>query len=92
RVDIMAASGLVDEAKVLYPHRKLNALHTVGYRELFSHFDGEWTLEFALDEIKKNTRRFAKRQITWFKRTENVQWFDYTTPPAEIINFIKSSL
>ncbi|RZJ73716.1 MAG: tRNA (adenosine(37)-N6)-dimethylallyltransferase MiaA [Flavobacterium sp.] len=92
RVDIMAASGLVDEAKVLYPHRKLNALQTVGYRELFSHFDGEWTLEFALEEIKKNTRRFAKRQMTWFKRTENVKWFDYTTPPAEIINFIKSSI
>ena len=92
RVDIMSASGLVDEAKNLYPHRKLNALQTVGYRELFTHFDGEWTLEIALEEIKKNTRRFAKRQMTWFKRTENAKWFDYTTPPAEIINFIESSI
>lgn len=89
RVDIMAANGLLDEARTLYPHKKLNALQTVGYRELFAHFDGDYTLEFALEEIKKNTRRFAKRQMTWFKRNEAATWFDFKTPPQEIINYIE---
>lgn len=92
RVDIMVESGLIEEARDLYPNKKLNALQTVGYRELFSHFDGDYTLDFAIEEIKKNTRRFAKRQMTWFRRTENVKWFDYTTPPQEIINFVQNSL
>ncbi|MEL1242892.1 tRNA (adenosine(37)-N6)-dimethylallyltransferase MiaA [Flavobacterium sp. DGU11] len=91
RVDIMAATGLIEEANALYPHKRLNALQTVGYRELFSYFDGEFTLDFALEEIKKNTRRFAKRQMTWFKRNE-AEWFDFTTPPPEIINYIESKL
>ncbi|MGQ2984701.1 tRNA (adenosine(37)-N6)-dimethylallyltransferase MiaA [Flavobacterium sp.] len=90
RVDIMAASGLVEEARVLYPHKKLNALQTVGYRELFAHFDGDITLTEALEEIKKNTRRFAKRQMTWFQRNEGVKWFDFTTPSEDIINHIES--
>jgi len=90
RVDIMVEHGQVAEAQSLYPHKKRNALQTVGYRELFSYFDGEWSLDFAIEEIKKNTRRFAKRQITWFKRTENAKWFDYTTPPEDIINYIES--
>ncbi|MFL9836859.1 tRNA (adenosine(37)-N6)-dimethylallyltransferase MiaA [Flavobacterium sp. ST-75] len=92
RVDIMVNNGLIDEAKALYPHKKLNALQTVGYRELFSYFDGDFTKEFAIEEIKKNTRRFAKRQMTWFKRTEGVHWFDFTTNPQEIINYIENSL
>jgi tRNA dimethylallyltransferase len=90
RVDGMVVQGLIDEAKSLYPNRKLNALQTVGYRELFVYFDGDCTLEFAIEEIKKNTRRFAKRQMTWFKRTEGAAWFDYKTPHQEIINFIQS--
>jgi tRNA dimethylallyltransferase len=92
RVDIMVQQGLLEEARGLYPHKKLNALQTVGYRELFSYFDGEFTLDFALEEIKKNTRRFAKRQMTWFKRNEGARWFDFTTPPAEIINYIENKL
>ena len=88
RVNIMVESGLLEEAKALYPNKKLNALQTVGYRELFSHFDEEFTLDFALEEIKKNTRRFAKRQMTWFKRNEAAKWFDFTTPAGEIINYI----
>ncbi len=90
RVDIMAANGLIEEARALYPHRKLNALQTVGYRELFNHFDGDVTLEEALEEIKKNTRRFAKRQMTWFQRNEGAKWFDFTTPAKDIINHIES--
>lgn len=92
RVDIMVNGGLIEEAKALHPHKNLNALQTVGYRELFEYFDGNGTLEFALEEIKKNTRRFAKRQMTWFRRTDGAKWFDFTTPPAEIINYINTQL
>lgn len=91
RVDIMVEEGLVEEAQALYPHKSLNALQTVGYRELFEYFDGKITLREAIEQIKMNTRRFAKRQITWFKRTEGTKWFDYTTPPTEIINYIETS-
>ena len=90
RVDIMINDGLLAEAEQLYPHKELNALQTVGYRELFAHFDGESTLDFAIEEIKKNTRRFSKRQLTWFKRTENTQWFDYLTDRAKIIQHIET--
>lgn len=92
RVDIMVQEGLIEEARALYPHKSLNALQTVGYRELFEYFDGNGTLEFALEEIKKNTRRFAKRQMTWFRRTDGAKWFDFTTPPAEIINYINTQM
>ncbi|MGL4581910.1 MAG: tRNA (adenosine(37)-N6)-dimethylallyltransferase MiaA [Flavobacterium sp.] len=89
RVDIMMDKGLLQEAEALYPHRNNNALQTVGYRELFSYFDKEFTLDFALEEIKKNTRRFAKRQITWFKRTPDVMWFDYLTDADKITQSIE---
>jgi tRNA dimethylallyltransferase len=92
RVDIMMNEGLLDEAKSVYPHKDLNALQTVGYRELFSFFDGDFTLEFAIEEIKKNTRRFAKRQLTWFKRNESTKWFDYLASRNEIIDYIKSKI
>jgi len=91
RVDLMIQAGLLEESKNLYPNKKLNALQTVGYKELFSYFDGDFTLDFAIEEIKKNTRRFAKRQLTWFKRTENAKWFDYKINTAEIIDNIESS-
>ncbi len=90
RVGIMMNEGLLQEAQVLYPHIELNALQTVGYRELFSYFDKEFSLEFAIEEIKKNTRRFAKRQLTWFKREENTKWFDFQTPINRIISYIES--
>ncbi|AYN03422.1 tRNA (adenosine(37)-N6)-dimethylallyltransferase MiaA [Flavobacterium sp. 140616W15] len=92
RVDIMLNNGLLEEAQRLHPNKALNALQTVGYRELFSYFDGEFTLPFAIEEIKKNTRRFSKRQLTWFKRNENTKWFDYLTPKSEIINFIDKNI
>lgn len=85
RVNIMMEAGLLEEARLLFPHRELNALQTVGYRELFHYFDGTWDLEFATSEIKKNTRRFAKRQGTWFKRGENTLWFDYQEDIKTII-------
>jgi len=89
RVDIMINEGLLEEAKTLYPNKALNALQTVGYRELFSYFDGDFTLPFAIEEIKKNTRRFSKRQLTWFKRNENTKWFDYATDRKKIIDYIE---
>ncbi|MCX2681386.1 tRNA (adenosine(37)-N6)-dimethylallyltransferase MiaA [Galbibacter sp. EGI 63066] len=89
RVDIMMDNGLLGEAKALYPHRNLNALQTVGYKELFEFFDGNWTLDFAISEIKKNTRRFAKRQLTWFRKDPSIHWFDYTSPVEEIIRDIE---
>lgn len=92
RVDIMINEGLIDEARSLFPNKQLNALQTVGYRELFDYFEGKSSLEFAIEEIKKNTRRFAKRQLTWFKRTENVMWFDYLTEPKKITDAIESKL
>lgn len=90
RVDIMINEGLLAEAENLFPNKDLNALQTVGYRELFSYFDGEISLEFAIEEIKKNTRRFSKRQLTWFKRSENTKWFDFETPYEVIIDYINS--
>ena len=89
RVDIMLNEGLLAEAQALYPNKELNALQTVGYRELFDYFDGKTTLDFAIEQIKMNTRRFAKRQITWFKRTENLSWFDYLAVKKEIIQVIE---
>ncbi|MDP3946890.1 MAG: tRNA (adenosine(37)-N6)-dimethylallyltransferase MiaA [Lutibacter sp.] len=89
RVDIMLQEGLIEEAKKLYPHKELNALQTVGYRELFDYFDEKYSLEFAIEEIKKNTRRFAKRQVTWNKKNETIHWFDFKTSPSEIINKIE---
>jgi tRNA dimethylallyltransferase len=90
RVDLMMQDGLMEEAQNVYPNKQLNALQTVGYRELFDYFDEKISLDFAVEEIKKNTRRFAKRQLTWFKRTENVNWFDFQTDANEIITFIQS--
>jgi len=90
RVDFMMQEGLLEEVKKLYPNKQLNALQTVGYRELFDYFDKKISLDFAIEEIKKNTRRFAKRQLTWFKRTENVMWFNFKTDVNEITTFIQS--
>ncbi|WP_298141035.1 tRNA (adenosine(37)-N6)-dimethylallyltransferase MiaA [Flavobacterium sp.] len=92
RVDVMMNEGLLAEAEKLYPNKDLNALQTVGYRELFDYSEGKISLDVAVEEIKKNTRRFSKRQITWFKRTENAIWFDYLTDRKKIINFIENNL
>ncbi|WP_256867512.1 tRNA (adenosine(37)-N6)-dimethylallyltransferase MiaA [Winogradskyella forsetii] len=92
RVDLMIANGLLAEVKSLTPYKHHNALNTVGYKELFQFIDGHWTLEFAISEIKKNTRRFAKRQLTWFRKDDSIAWFDFETNVDEIINHISSQL
>ena len=92
RVDIMMNQGLLDEVKTLKKHQDLNALNTVGYKELFKYLNGEWDLEFAVSEIKKNTRRFAKRQLTWFKKNKDTMWFDYQTDINYIISEIQSEI
>ena len=89
RVDRMIEEGLVDEARQLFEHRELNALQTVGYKELFEWMEGSTTLELAIEEIKKNTRRFAKRQGTWYRKNEDIHWFDHLTPAEEILSFLK---
>jgi tRNA dimethylallyltransferase len=92
RVDIMMENGLLEEAKNLHQYKNLNALQTVGYRELFSFFDENFTKEFAISEIKKNTRRFAKRQLTWFKKDAETVWFDYQTDIKKIITTISDKI
>ncbi len=90
RVEKMISDGLVEEVKNLFKHRNLNALQTVGYNELFEYFDGKSSLEFAIEEIKKNTRRFAKRQETWNKKDSEINWFDFKEPTKNIIKFIEN--
>ena len=92
RVDVMIQNGLLEEAKALLPHKNLNALQTVGYRELFAYFEGNTDKDFAVSEIKKNTRRFAKRQLTWFRKDEDINWFDFETPFDEISALIDSKI
>lgn len=90
RVDLMVENGLLDEVERLLPHKDLNALNTVGYKELFNYFEGKWDLDFAISEIKKNTRRFAKRQLTWYRKDYSIKWFDYLTDASEVIDYIEN--
>jgi tRNA dimethylallyltransferase len=92
RVDTMMKEGLLEEAKNTYSQRDLNALQTVGYKELFSYLNNEITLDFAIEEIKKNTRRFAKRQMTWFKRSPDTKWFDFDVNKNDIVEHINNQL
>ena len=89
RVDLMVEKGLLDEAKKLYPNKELNALQTVGYKELFSFFEEKVTKDEAIQEIKKNTRRFAKRQLTWFNKDASIYWFDFETDTDNILKKIE---
>lgn len=90
RIDLMIEQGLIEEAKNLYPLKHLNALQTVGYKELFAYFEGRLSLAEAISEIKKNTRRFAKRQLTWFKKDANIKWFHFETDLEDIIAHIET--
>lgn len=87
RVDIMMEQGLLQEAKALYKHRDLNALNTVGYKEIFDCIDGEYTLEEATERIKGNTRRYARKQLTWYKKDPSATWFNPENL-NEIMNYI----
>jgi tRNA dimethylallyltransferase len=91
RVDQMFEQGLVEEAQQLYPFRNLNSLNTVGYKEIFQHFDGSISLEEARELIKRNTRNYAKRQLTWFKRYKDIEWFS-PLQIDEIKQFLKAKL
>ena len=87
RVDQMMAEGLLEEAKSLYPMRHMNALNTVGYKEMFAYLDGTWTLEEAVERIKGNTRRYARKQLTWYKKDEQIRWF-HPNEKDKIISYI----
>lgn len=89
RVDMMVEEGLEAEARTMYPKRHLNALQTVGYRELFDYFDGNCSFEEAVELVKRNSRRYAKRQLTWFRRDVNTAWFNPSDLDA-ILEYIKS--
>jgi tRNA dimethylallyltransferase len=92
RVDQMMESGLLEEALTLFSNRDLNALQTVGYKELFQYINKEISLDFAISEIKKNTRRFAKRQGTWFKKDKDIKWFDYHENIDLLTKYIESKI
>lgn len=92
RVDLMVQEGLLDEVKQLLPKQTLNALNTVGYKELFEYFNGNIVLDEAIEEIKKNSRRYAKRQLTWFKKQPDILWFDYNTDFSEITSAIQANI
>ena len=91
RVDMMMEEGLLDEAKRLFEQRHLNALNTVGYKEMFNYLDGVWTLPEAIERLKGNTRRYARKQLTWFKKDQTVTWFSPDNKD-DIINFIHQQL
>ena len=87
RVDQMMSDGLLDEARALYPKKEFNALNTVGYKELFDYLDGRWPLEEAVERIKGNTRRYARKQLTWYKKDEQIRWF-HPDDKQSIIDYI----
>lgn len=91
RVDQMVEQGLIEEARRVLPFRDCNSLNTVGYKELFRYFDGEWDLDFALEKVKRNTRVYSKKQVTWFKKDGKVAWF-HPSAVEEIRLFIKKEL
>ena len=90
RVDLMMQAGLLDEARHLYHLKHLNALNTVGYKEMFTHIDGTWTLDEAVERLKGNTRRYARKQLTWYKKDPQIRWFR-PDEKEEIIKYILST-
>lgn len=91
RVDMMMEEGLLEEAGKVYPYRNLNSLNTVGYKELFKYFDGEWELPFAIEKIKQNSRIYSRKQVTWFKRDTEIAWF-HPDSTQEIMQYIEQHL
>ena len=94
RVDQMIERGLVKEARKFYPYKHLNSLNTVGYKELFMHFDGKWTLDFAIDKIKQHSRNYARKQLSWFNRSHDIHWIDLSDDTLNakqiILNMVSS--
>jgi tRNA dimethylallyltransferase len=90
RVDQMMADGLLEEVKSVQLYRELNALNTVGYKEILKYLDGEWPLDMAVEKIKRDTRIYAKKQMTWFKKNENIKWFNPDDSEA-IIEYIDNN-
>ena len=90
RVDQMMTDGLLTEARQVYPYRQSNSLNTVGYKELFKYLDGEWTLDFAVEKIKQNSRIYSRKQMTWFKRDPDIRWFhpDETTAIKQYLHSV----
>ena len=88
RVDQMMKDGLLEEAKSLINKRSVNALNTVGYKEIFDYLDGHWSLEEAVERIKGNTRRYARKQLTWYKRDEDMHWF-HPNDKQQLLNYLK---
>lgn len=91
RVLQMIADGLEAEARSVYPHRHLNSLNTVGYKEMFRYFDGEWTLPFAIEKIQQNSRIYSRKQMTWFKRDEEIRWF-HPDEETAILQYLSQQL
>lgn len=91
RVLKMIDAGLVEEARSVYPFRDLNSLNTVGYKELFAYFDGACSLEEAIDLIQRNTRKYARKQLTWFRRDEQIAWFE-PNQLADVISYIDKKI
>ena len=89
RVDQMMNDGLLEEARKVYPYKELNSLNTVGYKELFNYFDGVWDLDFAIEKIKQNSRIYSRKQMTWFKRDEEIRWF-HPEQEEEILKLIEN--
>lgn len=89
RVDQMMEDGLLEEARGVYPHRALNSLNTVGYKEIFKYLDGEWEFPFAIEKIKQNSRIYSRKQMTWFKRDEEIKWF-HPEQEAEIMEYLNA--
>ncbi len=92
RVDQMIEEGLIDEAKSIFEYRHYNSLNTVGYKELFEHFEGNISLEKAIELIKRNSRRYAKRQLSWFRRDEEIQWFHPNQEEEEVLQYIEDKI
>ncbi|MEG2945699.1 MAG: tRNA dimethylallyltransferase, partial [Bacteroidales bacterium] len=87
----MMADGLLEEARAVYEHRAHNSLNTVGYKEMFQYLSGEWTLDFAIEKIKQNTRIYSRKQMTWFKRDESIRWF-HPDGEAEILSYLTDKI
>ncbi|NDV81196.1 tRNA (adenosine(37)-N6)-dimethylallyltransferase MiaA [Bacteroides sp. 51] len=91
RVDMMIEDGLLEEAKAVYPFRHLNSLNTVGYKEMFNYLDGTWELPFAIEKIKQNSRIYSRKQMTWFKRDEEIRWF-HPEQETEILSYLRNAI